>query len=398
MLVLNNFRVYRGGTPVLDRICLQLPSPGLLFLVGAGGAGKSTLLRALAGNADEIRSGGTASLDGIPIGPKLVGNLIGQHDELSGDTPLGGELAERTGLARGMLGNWLRGCGLDEVSRLLDARCAELPRSLRRMLAVLTGLSIESQLMLVDEPCAGLEAPKAAIVWAWLRAISRRSILIVATHNRLECLALGGHTALVAGGTVQECATSERFFTAPSSDAARIYVDTGNCSLPTAHTVTVQEHGIWWVVPGLLCGMSRPGLVAEVETQYRALALRGVRRLVCLEERCEYSISAAREYGIAHLHVPVADMAPPTFGQAVDLCRAAEEPIRRNTGVALHCRGGLGRTGTAIALILIWFGDDASTAIDKVRRAKTQAIQSEAQLRFLYEFADRIRGWHPRNT
>ena len=132
---------------------------------------------------------------------------------------------------------------------------------------------------------------------------------------------------------------------------------------------------------------------------YRSLAQAGIRWLVCLEERCEYAIAQARAHDITHLHFPVPDMAPPSFNQAVDLCRHAEDPIRNNQGLALHCRAGLGRTGTALALILVWFGDAADAAVAKVRRANPMAIQSEAQLRFVYDFANRIRGWHlPSNT
>jgi atypical dual specificity phosphatase len=46
-----------------------------------------------------------------------------------------------------------------------------------------------------------------------------------------------------------------------------------------------------------------------------------------------------------------------------------------------------------LASILIWFGDAAATAIERVRKAQPHAIQSAAQQRFLHDFADRIRGW-----
>jgi atypical dual specificity phosphatase len=87
-------------------------------------------------------------------------------------------------------------------------------------------------------------------------------------------------------------------------------------------------------------------------------------------------------------------MAPPSFSQAVDACRLVEQAIEEGAGVAIHCRGGLGRTGTGLAATLIWFGDDAAVAIAKVRDAQRQAIQTTAQERFLHDFAKRIRAWH----
>lgn len=42
----------------------------------------------------------------------------------------------------------------------------------------------------------------------------------------------------------------------------------------------------------------------------------------------------------------------PGVTQAMALCQDLEPAIRDNVGVAFHCRGGLGRTGTALALML----------------------------------------------
>ncbi|HWS27514.1 MAG TPA: protein-tyrosine phosphatase family protein, partial [Xanthomonadales bacterium] len=136
-------------------------------------------------------------------------------------------------------------------------------------------------------------------------------------------------------------------------------------------------------------------LMHPIEQQLQRLRLQGVRHLVCLEEHCAYPASAAQELGISHYHYAVPDMAPPSFGQAVDMCRLLEPGIRANEGIAMHCRGGLGRTGTGLGALLIWFGDSADDAIAKVRRAQPLAIQSLSQTRFLHDFAERIRGWHP---
>jgi atypical dual specificity phosphatase len=399
VLNLQLFSVHRRGKPVVRHTSLSVQSPGLLFIVGSGGAGKSSLLAALAGgDREEITHTGTARLDGADLGVAgAPATWVQQHAQLVGEGSLASSLAGLLRIPPDAVPAWLHGHDLGEVVPRLGEPCASLPRSLRRVLAVLAGLHFEAPLVLVDEPGAGLVESHAARVCQRLRELSSRCMVVVATHNRQECLALGGHTALLAGGSIQELARTDEFFTVPTSNAARTYVETGNCNLSGDRGCI--EDGMWWVVPGLLCGMSRPGLMASAETQYRSLANAGIRWLVCLEERCEYAIAHARAHGITHLHFPVPDMAPPSFNQAVDLCRHAEHPIRNNQGLALHCRAGLGRTGTALALILAWFGDAADAAVAKVRRANPMAIQSEAQLRFVYDFADRIRGWHlPGNT
>lgn len=399
MLVLQHFSVHRRGKPVVRHTSLSIENPGMLFIVGSGGAGKSSLLSALAcRDTGNVLRMGTALLDGEEIGsPNASTTLVSQHSQLPAEGTLATALTDVLRIPPTDLPAWLRTHGLDDVILSLDQPCAELSRSLRRLLAVLAALHFEAPVVLVDEPGAGLTGEHTEFLCRRLRELAGRCMVIVATHNRQECLALGGHTALLAGGTIQEIAPTRDFFTKPTTDAGRTYVATGNCNLPGDRALT--QDGIWWVVPGLLCGMSRPGLMTDADTQYDSLAEAGVRWLICLEERCEYPVAQARAYDIAHVHIPVTDMAPPSFNQAVDLCRQAEQPIRNNEGIAVHCRAGLGRTGTALALILTWFGDAADVAVAKVRRTHPLAIQSEAQLRFIHEFADRIRGWHlPGNT
>jgi protein-tyrosine phosphatase len=54
--------------------------------------------------------------------------------------------------------------------------------------------------------------------------------------------------------------------------------------------------------------------------------------------------------------------------------------------ILIHCRGGLGRTGTLAARLLIEEGQDAETAIKTVRSVRPGAIETESQKRYLREF------------
>jgi ADP-ribosyl-[dinitrogen reductase] hydrolase len=47
--------------------------------------------------------------------------------------------------------------------------------------------------------------------------------------------------------------------------------------------------------------------------------------------------------------------------------------------VLLHCRGGLGRSGTIAARLLVELGENPRVAIDRVRRARHGAIETPAQ-------------------
>jgi ADP-ribosyl-[dinitrogen reductase] hydrolase len=47
--------------------------------------------------------------------------------------------------------------------------------------------------------------------------------------------------------------------------------------------------------------------------------------------------------------------------------------------IVLHCRAGLGRTGTIAARLLIEFGMDPREAVARVRQAPPGAIQTRVQ-------------------
>jgi atypical dual specificity phosphatase len=397
MLVMHRVELRRRDQQVIRHASLSAESPGLLFLVGPGGAGKSSLLCALAGAqcVDRPRLTGMAELDGLSIATAQVRTAwVPQRAELSADHDVSEQLALRCDASPARIAAWLAKAGVAEPRDTSRQTGSALTASQRRVLAVLADLHRDAALYLVDEPTAGLDESHVLLVRERLAELSRSASVIVATHNRQDCLALGGRTALLAGGTIQECNETPLFFGAPITAAARTYVDTGNCGLARPTTPPHNGDGIWWGVTGMLCGMSRPGLVMPADIQCRRLAASGVGLLVCLEERVEYPLEPVRAQGLVHHHIPVPDMAPPSFAQGVDLCRLAEPAIQNNQGIALHCRGGLGRTGTGMAAILIWFGETADEAIAKVRAAKPHAIQSLAQMRFLHDFADRIRGWH----
>lgn len=59
--------------------------------------------------------------------------------------------------------------------------------------------------------------------------------------------------------------------------------------------------------------------------------------------------------------------------------------------VAFHCRAGLGRTGTLLACQLIWSGERAIRAIERVRQINPRAIQSDEQVAFLRAFELAVR-------
>ncbi|HOI15866.1 MAG TPA: cyclin-dependent kinase inhibitor 3 family protein [Geobacteraceae bacterium] len=94
----------------------------------------------------------------------------------------------------------------------------------------------------------------------------------------------------------------------------------------------------------------------------------------------------ARELGIRWFHLPIVDVWIPDKVFEEDWGRAGEELrqiLREGGRIAVHCRGGLGRTGLVAARLLIEFGMAPQEAIRRVRAARPGAIQTREQKNYV---------------
>jgi atypical dual specificity phosphatase len=140
------------------------------------------------------------------------------------------------------------------------------------------------------------------------------------------------------------------------------------------------------VRPGELAGTPLPGVFHDRDYDLAALRRVGIRHLINLTEH-EADAAALAAHGILSHWFPVIDMTPPSMTQGTAICRLIDRLIAAGEPVAVHCRAGLGRTGTALAMHLIWTGLGGLEALEAVRRIEPRWVQSEVQVRALEEFS-----------
>lgn len=129
---------------------------------------------------------------------------------------------------------------------------------------------------------------------------------------------------------------------------------------------------------------SRVALTEDL-SRLAALGARGLLSLVEAREFPEGFASTIHAAGLEWTHLSIPDYGVPDAGfmtgwRKLDLAHR----LREGEVWAIHCRAGLGRTGTIAALLLVENGESAADAIAVIRREHDPAaVETGAQVAFL---------------
>ena len=131
----------------------------------------------------------------------------------------------------------------------------------------------------------------------------------------------------------------------------------------------------------------------DLDLDLQAIHDWGARALVSLIEEHEFDLlgvpelpAKVRSLGIIWIHLPIVDLEVPDwrFEEKWEKSGTKLSSILGNGGrIVLHCRAGLGRTGTIAARLLVEFGITPREAIAKIRQARPGAIQTLEQEKYV---------------
>jgi atypical dual specificity phosphatase len=441
ILDLSGYTVSFSGKTILKNIDLRIPDRGMTVLMGPSGTGKSTLLRTLAGVNDassSIAVSGQSRYRGVELGLSDRPAIVMQKTRLMRATlreNLVSELPERESLLlsqqRDLAVRMLDSAGLSHLADSLDRCVIDVPVGDQRLVAILRTVAANPKMLLVDEPTAGIASEQAERILAYLAEQAKKRAVVTVLHNQQHARQLGGTTVLLAGGHVVEIQPTENFLKTPLTVLGRDFIRTGSCcapspdvasedldeeylrdlehiirrtetgrsepvepSVPSAHTEgravrsdAFGPRGFLWLRKGQLAGTPRPGLIQDLELDLAALQRVGVSVLVSLESEVpRMPIPMLERFGIKGFYLPIPDMEAPSLEAAAVLCDAIARLVDAGEAVALHCKAGLGRTGTMLVACLVWKGMSAMDALAEARRIEPRWVQSQEQVEFVRQF------------
>ena len=207
-------RIFRGGLgwrrrQALNEVDLSIHTGEALGIVGPNGSGKSTLLRLLAG-VDRPSAGWVEILghpptsravrrrlaflpDGSPFPPELSARrVLHLLASLSGMAPAG---------RRDRIEQMLVRVGLDGAG---EAPIRTYSRGMHRRFGLAQAFLNEPEVVFLDEPTAGLDAPGFAVLADLLEAArTRGATVVLASHVASDLIEHCDRLALLVGGEVQ---------------------------------------------------------------------------------------------------------------------------------------------------------------------------------------------------
>jgi manganese/zinc/iron transport system ATP- binding protein len=188
---------YAADRPVLADASFRLARGRLAALTGANGAGKSTLLRTVAGALPAIA--GRLDVLGLPAGTchhriaylPQRGGADWTFPVTAAEVALSGRYVHLGWLARpGRRDRDIAAAALEDVglSHVAGRRVGELSGGQQQRVLIARALAQEAELLLLDEPTAGLDARASESLLECLRRLAGdgRTVL-VSTHDRRAC-------------------------------------------------------------------------------------------------------------------------------------------------------------------------------------------------------------------
>ncbi len=203
-------KVYSGGRVALSGVSLAIEPRTVTVIAGPNGSGKTTLLRILAGTLWPT-SGSVEVLGANPAheSESLRSRIAFTSQEVALDPEMTGAQTLRLfgalyGVPRQRVGQKIDGLAASfQLAEHLGRRVHSFSGGLRQRLHLAIAFLQDPELLLLDEPTAGLDPSGREFLWALVRSFAQRSAtVLLVTHDLQEAERFCDRVAILARGSL----------------------------------------------------------------------------------------------------------------------------------------------------------------------------------------------------
>jgi phospholipid/cholesterol/gamma-HCH transport system ATP-binding protein len=205
-----------GDRPVLEQVDLSVPRGSVFTVLGPSGTGKSVFLKCLAGVMQQ--DSGMISFEGRPLVSSDRETLAdfrrrcsflfqnnALFDSLTALENVSLPLEQTTGLdSREILKRSMDALAQLELESYRDRFPSQMSGGMQKRLALARAIVTQPELVLFDEPTAGLDPLRRNAVFSMIVKYQRRFnfTALIVTHDVPEALVASNRVALLNGGRV----------------------------------------------------------------------------------------------------------------------------------------------------------------------------------------------------
>ncbi len=213
-IALHDITVRKGQTTVVENLCLTFPQGEWTAIVGKNGVGKSTVL--------EVIKGLTTPVMGHIETPPNIGYMFQQVDQQFFEPTVEKELTftlrylkTKEAIVQQRLQEMMNLFQLEPS--LLEQSPYHLSGGQKKRIALATVLMGEPDVLLLDEPTAGLDATQKEQLLNILKSWQQQGKTIICiTHELEDVLQYADNVFVMGNGTAQFLPVEEAFFMRPT--------------------------------------------------------------------------------------------------------------------------------------------------------------------------------------
>ena len=242
ILEVKNFLVSYDDKKILKNINMYIDRNKITAIIGPSGCGKSTFLKSLNMMINEEKGAktfGDIFFEGKNIKDFEVENLrknIGLVFQTP--TPFPFSIYKNMTYApiyygiknKNQLDNLvkekLKLAGLyDEIKDEINKSALSLSGGQQQRLCIARELTVEPEVLLLDEPCSALDIQNTIKIEEMLKNLSKNYTIIIVTHNLAQAKRIADKTAFFFDGELVEYEDTEKIFSNPRDEKTKKYIN-----------------------------------------------------------------------------------------------------------------------------------------------------------------------------
>ena len=239
-----NLNVYYGEKQALFDVCMDINQNEITALIGPSGCGKSTFLRCLNRMNDVIdicKVEGSIKIDGEDIYndevrvEKLrerVGMVFQKpnpftksiFENVAYGPRIHGLAKDKNELEEIVYSSLKKAAIFDEVKDRLDETGTSLSGGQQQRLCIARAISVNPDVILMDEPCSALDPIATAKIEALMEELKKEYTIIIVTHSMQQAARVSSKTGFFHLGNLIEVNDTETIFSTPANEKTLDYV------------------------------------------------------------------------------------------------------------------------------------------------------------------------------